>query len=117
MFFPGDQIEKGKESSDDENDDTEEGEDEENEAKPAETVDENEKKTGNGDVAEEKPDQSESGDGGNEEEGAEDQEVDDDLQLSWEILEMAKVIYQRKADEDKEAAIKLSEVCILILIQ
>ena len=39
-----------------------------------------------------------------------------DLQLSWEYLELARLIYSRKSNTCKETAIKLAEVNIYFLL-
>lgn len=108
--FIGEPMQESKED-DDENDEDDDDHDEECEAEPEADGGEEDKneEVNNGDKAEKTTENS--GDDGDDENntGEETEEVND-LQLSWEFLELAKLIFQRTADSCKEAAVKLSEV-------
>ncbi|KAK6624086.1 hypothetical protein RUM44_010944 [Polyplax serrata] len=115
----GDQMQEGADADDDDD------EDENDEEEGGETTDqpEGEVKT-NGNSTEEHElakngvngDDNMEGKTSEESKTNEEGESDDinDLQLSWEYLELAKLIYMRKADTCKETAIKLAETYLCL---
>ena len=49
----------------------------------------------------------------NDEEGA-DADPDDDFQSAWEILDLARAIYEKREDMDDEATLRLAETYIYL---
>lgn len=109
----GDQVAKDEDKNDDDDDDDEIPEEDENN----EDGEKEEEKTENGDekIENDKNVEAEAEAGGSQTEEGENEAVND-LQLSWEYLELAKLIYKKKADTCKETAIKLAEVCETSLV-
>ena len=56
-------------------------------------------------------DEDEDGEGeGNDEDG----ELEDDFNAAWEVLDLARAIYQKQSTEDEEVALKLADTYIAL---